>query len=173
MPADVLLGKFKKDVSFALRRGTIAQVTTHVALDGYAWPTRRRGKPIRQMSPPGTRKRLLAPGTGSAATKAQLGRLIGARWQLEAKAALPRAAPARAPFRNGGRRCTGRPRVRCCADAAARTLLRGRCCADAAARAEGSRKQKEELGDEQGGQGLARPGRQDRVSRQARPCTAE
>jgi hypothetical protein len=42
LPADVLLGKFKKDVSFALRRGTIAQVTTH-ALDGYAWPTRRRG----------------------------------------------------------------------------------------------------------------------------------
>jgi hypothetical protein len=30
--ADVLLGKFKKDISFALRRGTIAQVTTH-ALD--------------------------------------------------------------------------------------------------------------------------------------------
>ena len=29
--ADVLLGKFKKDISFALRRGTIAQVTT--ALD--------------------------------------------------------------------------------------------------------------------------------------------
>jgi hypothetical protein len=27
-PADVLLGKLKKDVSFALRRGTIAQVTT-------------------------------------------------------------------------------------------------------------------------------------------------
>ncbi len=43
LPADVLLGKFKKDVSFALRRGTIAQVTTHLALDGYAWPTRRRG----------------------------------------------------------------------------------------------------------------------------------
>ena len=31
LPADVLLGKFKRDVSFALRRGTIAQVTT--ALD--------------------------------------------------------------------------------------------------------------------------------------------
>jgi hypothetical protein len=31
LPADVLLGKFKKDISFALRRGTIAQVTT--ALD--------------------------------------------------------------------------------------------------------------------------------------------
>jgi hypothetical protein len=30
-PSHVLLGKFKKDVSFALRRGTIAQVTT--ALD--------------------------------------------------------------------------------------------------------------------------------------------
>ncbi len=31
LPADMLLGKFKKDISFALRRGTIAQVTT--ALD--------------------------------------------------------------------------------------------------------------------------------------------
>jgi hypothetical protein len=45
--------KLKKDISFALRRGTIAQVTTHHhhhhALDGcawlrgYAWPARRRG----------------------------------------------------------------------------------------------------------------------------------
>ncbi len=34
LPADVLVGKLKKDISFALRRGTIAQVTTH-ALDGY------------------------------------------------------------------------------------------------------------------------------------------
>jgi hypothetical protein len=42
LPADVLLGKLKKDISFALRRGTIVQVTTH-ALDGYAWPARRRG----------------------------------------------------------------------------------------------------------------------------------
>ncbi len=33
----MLLGKFNKDVSFALRRGTIAQVTTHLALDGFAW----------------------------------------------------------------------------------------------------------------------------------------
>jgi hypothetical protein len=41
--ADVLLGKLKKYISFALRRGTIAQVTTH-ALDGYAWPARRRGE---------------------------------------------------------------------------------------------------------------------------------
>ena len=32
----------KRDIPFALRRGTIAQVTTH-ALDGYAWPARRRG----------------------------------------------------------------------------------------------------------------------------------
>jgi hypothetical protein len=32
LPADVLLGKLKKDISFALRRGTIAQVTCH-ALD--------------------------------------------------------------------------------------------------------------------------------------------
>jgi hypothetical protein len=31
LPADVLEGKLKKDMSFALRRGTIAQVTT--ALD--------------------------------------------------------------------------------------------------------------------------------------------
>ena len=49
LPADVLLGKFKRDVSFALRRGTIAQVTTHV-LDGYAWPTRAR--PPRMRSSP-------------------------------------------------------------------------------------------------------------------------
>ena len=41
LPADVLVGKLKKDISFALRRGTIAQVTTH-ALDGYARPARRR-----------------------------------------------------------------------------------------------------------------------------------
>jgi hypothetical protein len=33
LPADVLLGKLNKDISFALRRGTIAQVTTHDALD--------------------------------------------------------------------------------------------------------------------------------------------
>jgi hypothetical protein len=32
LPADVLVGKLEKDISFALRRGTIAQVTTH-ALD--------------------------------------------------------------------------------------------------------------------------------------------
>jgi hypothetical protein len=33
----VLLGKLKKDISFALRRGTIAQLTTHHhALDGFA-----------------------------------------------------------------------------------------------------------------------------------------
>jgi hypothetical protein len=31
LPADVLVGKLKKDISFALRRGTISQVTT--ALD--------------------------------------------------------------------------------------------------------------------------------------------
>ena len=34
-------GKLEKDISFALRRGTIAQVTTH-ALDGYARPARAR-----------------------------------------------------------------------------------------------------------------------------------
>ena len=28
LPADVVAGKLKKDISFALRRGTIAQVTT-------------------------------------------------------------------------------------------------------------------------------------------------
>ena len=37
LPTDVLVGKLKKDISFALRRGTIAQVTTHHALDGRAW----------------------------------------------------------------------------------------------------------------------------------------
>ncbi len=31
LPADVLVSKFNKDISFALRRGTIAQVTTHQA----------------------------------------------------------------------------------------------------------------------------------------------
>ncbi len=44
LPADVLVGKLKKDISFALRRGTIAQVTTHHALDGYARPARCRGR---------------------------------------------------------------------------------------------------------------------------------
>jgi hypothetical protein len=34
LPAHVLLGKLNKDILFALRRGTIAQVTTHQALDG-------------------------------------------------------------------------------------------------------------------------------------------
>ncbi len=35
----MLQGKFNKDFSFALRRGTIGQVTTHHhhALDGFAW----------------------------------------------------------------------------------------------------------------------------------------
>jgi hypothetical protein len=46
----LLLGKFKKDVSFALRRGTIAQVTAH-ALDGYAWPARARPPRMRRSSP--------------------------------------------------------------------------------------------------------------------------
>ncbi len=34
----MLVGKLKKDIPFALRRGTIAQVTTHhnLALDGFA-----------------------------------------------------------------------------------------------------------------------------------------
>ena len=29
LPADVLVGKLNKDISLALRRGTIADVTTH------------------------------------------------------------------------------------------------------------------------------------------------
>jgi hypothetical protein len=33
----------KRDIPFALRRGTIGQVTTHHALDGYARSARRRG----------------------------------------------------------------------------------------------------------------------------------
>jgi hypothetical protein len=41
LPADVLLGKFKKDISFALRRGTIAQVTTHHAMPSTATPGQR------------------------------------------------------------------------------------------------------------------------------------
>ena len=58
LPADVLLGKLKKDISFALRRGTIAEVTTHhhLALDGcawlrgYAWPARARPPRMRSSS---------------------------------------------------------------------------------------------------------------------------
>jgi hypothetical protein len=42
LPADVLVSKLNKGISFALRRGTIAQVTTH-ALDGCACPARGRG----------------------------------------------------------------------------------------------------------------------------------
>ena len=45
LPADV--GKLKKDISFALRRGTIAQVTTHHALDAtLATPAQRA--PVRR-----------------------------------------------------------------------------------------------------------------------------
>ncbi len=62
--ADVLLGKLAKDISFALRRGTIAQVTTHHhALDGcawlrgYAWPARARPPRMRSSSLPSTDKR--------------------------------------------------------------------------------------------------------------------
>jgi hypothetical protein len=36
LQADELVGKLKKDISFALRRGTIAQVTKHHAFDGCA-----------------------------------------------------------------------------------------------------------------------------------------
>ena len=32
LPADALVGKVKKDISFALRRGTMAQVTTPLTL---------------------------------------------------------------------------------------------------------------------------------------------
>jgi hypothetical protein len=39
LPADVLVGKLNKDISFALRRGTIAQVTKHHALDGLCLAT--------------------------------------------------------------------------------------------------------------------------------------
>ena len=43
LPADVLVGKLNKDISLALRRGTIAQATTR-ALDGHACPAlSRRG----------------------------------------------------------------------------------------------------------------------------------
>ncbi len=42
LPADVLVGMLKKDISFALRRGTIAKVTTHQALDAtLATPAQR------------------------------------------------------------------------------------------------------------------------------------
>ncbi len=44
LPADVLVGKLKKDISFALRRGTIAQVTTHQALDDAQRALVRRGR---------------------------------------------------------------------------------------------------------------------------------
>jgi hypothetical protein len=61
LPADVLLGKLKKDISFALRRDTIAQVTTHHhALDGYAWPARAR-PPVRAR--PRMRRRSSLPST--------------------------------------------------------------------------------------------------------------
>ena len=42
--------KLNKDISFALRRGTIAQVTTHHALDGCAW-LRPPSAPSSMMSP--------------------------------------------------------------------------------------------------------------------------
>jgi hypothetical protein len=38
MLADVLLGKLKKDISFALRRGTIAQVTLRPSMLASAPP---------------------------------------------------------------------------------------------------------------------------------------
>ena len=47
VPGDALTRKLKKDISFASRRGTIAQVTT-LALDGRARPARRRGRAHRQ-----------------------------------------------------------------------------------------------------------------------------
>ena len=54
LPADVLVGKLKEDISFALRRGTIAQVTTQHALDGYARPARARPPRTRSSSVPST-----------------------------------------------------------------------------------------------------------------------
>ena len=53
LPADVLVGKLNKDISFELRRGTIAQVTTH-ALDGCACSARAR--PSRMRSSSSTRR---------------------------------------------------------------------------------------------------------------------
>jgi hypothetical protein len=47
VPGEALKRKLMKDISFALRRGTIAQVTT-LALDGRARPARRRGRARRQ-----------------------------------------------------------------------------------------------------------------------------
>jgi hypothetical protein len=43
LPADVLVGELNKDISFALRRGTIAQVTDTHALDGYERALVQRG----------------------------------------------------------------------------------------------------------------------------------
>jgi hypothetical protein len=43
MPAEVLLNNFKKDIAFALRQGTIAQVTT--ALDLSSAPSRMSSWP--------------------------------------------------------------------------------------------------------------------------------
>ena len=40
----------KRDISFALRRGTIGQVTTHHALDVYAWLRPPSAPPIRSSS---------------------------------------------------------------------------------------------------------------------------
>jgi hypothetical protein len=54
LPADVLVGKLKKDIYFALRRGTIAQVTTHHALDGYAWLRLPSAPPRMRSSLPST-----------------------------------------------------------------------------------------------------------------------
>ena len=54
----------KRDIPFALRRGTIGQVTTHHALDGYARPVRARPPRIRSSSLPSTDGRR-AGGLGS------------------------------------------------------------------------------------------------------------
>jgi hypothetical protein len=68
LPADALLGKFKKDISFALRRGTIAQVTTHHhALDGFAWlrlASARSSAEDEELLPPALNRR--AAGDGQA-----------------------------------------------------------------------------------------------------------
>ena len=57
VPGEALKRKLKKDISFALRRGTIAQVTT-LALDGRARPARRRGRAHRQRGGSGMVKSL-------------------------------------------------------------------------------------------------------------------
>jgi hypothetical protein len=67
LTSDVLLQKLKKDISFAQRRGTIAQVATQ-ALDGYASPgfvedelalINKRRVGLTTLSPPTTAMRFI------------------------------------------------------------------------------------------------------------------